>query len=111
MKPEEKLAHLTCYLLPVIFIGVSLPLVLNVVEPNSTYGFRTQAAFECEECWYQVNQIGGLFMLTASFISAAAIFYLHTRTQLNPVAKLLICLVLPLPLIVSSVFIATFVTS
>jgi uncharacterized membrane protein len=43
----------------ILFIGLGIPLMLNVVPPNRFYGFRTPRTLRDPKIWYAVNRIQG----------------------------------------------------
>lgn len=42
-----------------IFIGISIPLSLGKVPPNSFYGCRTTKTLSDPKIWYEANRISG----------------------------------------------------
>jgi SdpI/YhfL family protein len=50
---------------------ISIPLILRVVPPNGSYGFRTHATQSSHAVWYAANAFMGWAMLTTSGICAA----------------------------------------
>lgn len=46
-----------------LYIGFSLPLIYQQVEPNPLYGIRLGEEFETQETWYEVNRYGGWSLL------------------------------------------------
>ena len=42
-----------------LFIGISLPLILEKVPPNGWYGFRVAKTFSNERIWYGANRAAG----------------------------------------------------
>ena len=75
MRPPETMALLT-WVLPVITIAISIPLVLRKVPPNVWYGFRTRKTLSDTSIWYEANFRGGVNLLIASVVAllARAIF-------------------------------------
>jgi uncharacterized membrane protein len=49
----------------IVFIGMSIPLILQKVTPNSWYGFRVAKTFSSEEIWYVANRVAGYDWLWA----------------------------------------------
>ncbi len=45
--------------LGLLFIGLSIPMVLRKIPPNSWYGWRTPKAYESPEIWYEINRYAG----------------------------------------------------
>jgi uncharacterized membrane protein len=59
-------------LVPCAIIAVaSIPLMLNVVPPNSIYGFRTQQTLTNRELWFRANRFAGCAFFIAVGTSAA----------------------------------------
>ena len=52
------LAFWTCAGMGLLFIGLSIPLLLNKVPPNLWYGFRTRLTLSDPQIWYPVNAWG-----------------------------------------------------
>ena len=48
-----------------LFIGLSIPLILGKVKPNSTYGMRTAKTLSNPETWYAANKVMGRDLLLA----------------------------------------------
>jgi hypothetical protein len=49
---------------------ISIPLILKVVPPNGSYGFRTPLARSSPEVWYAANAFMGWALVVAAAISA-----------------------------------------
>ena len=58
-----------------LFIGMSIPLILEKVPPNKWYGFRVAKTFSSERIWYAANRLAGYDLLWAgvAIIITAAI--------------------------------------
>jgi len=54
----------------------SIPLMLNVVPPNSIYGFRTPRTLANRELWFRANRFAGCALFVAS-VASAVVFALH----------------------------------
>lgn len=61
------------YVISMIFIMLGLPLVFEMIEPNSGYGVRTIQAMSNENAWYHLNSIGGWGMVVSGVLSFLAI--------------------------------------
>jgi uncharacterized membrane protein len=48
-----------------LFIGISIPLILEKVPPNRWYGFRVPKIFSSERIWYAANRVAGYDLLWA----------------------------------------------
>lgn len=55
-------------LVGLMFIGLSIPLILERVPPNSFYGFRTHKTLSDEKIWYEVNRLSAFDLLLAGII-------------------------------------------
>jgi uncharacterized membrane protein len=53
-----------------LFIGISIPLVLEKVPPNRWYGFRVAKTFSNERIWYAANRVAGYDLLWAGVVIA-----------------------------------------
>ena len=80
----------TLLLSHLLIAATSVPMILERVPPNRTYGFRTPATLGDERVWYAANAASGRWLLAATLISAAfAVAYLsHDRGALAPVVPL-----------------------
>jgi uncharacterized membrane protein len=56
------------FAVPVLVIGVSVPLVLGMVAPNGLYGFRTPRTLSSPHIWYRANRAAGWFMIAAGLL-------------------------------------------
>lgn len=64
-----------------VMIGIiSIPLILRLVPPNGSYGFRIHATQTNRAVWYAANAFMGWAMLTASALCAALLVGLPART-------------------------------
>ena len=61
--------HLIGYVVPLLILALSIPMILDKVPPNGAYGFRTPKTLESEEVWYPANRAAGWFMLAAAVLS------------------------------------------
>lgn len=53
-----------------VFIGMSIPLILEKVPPNRWYGFRVAKTFSSERIWYIANRAAGYDLLWAGVLIA-----------------------------------------
>ncbi len=53
-------------ILGIVTLLLTLPLVFRAVPMNRYYGFRTRAAFQSEENWYEINARGGKMLALGS---------------------------------------------
>ena len=54
---------------PLIALALAVPLILEKVPPNNTYGFRTSKTLSAPEIWYPANRVAGWFMVSAAAVS------------------------------------------
>ena len=47
---------------PLLALALAVPLILEKVPPNNTYGFRTSRTLSAPEIWYPANRMAGWFM-------------------------------------------------
>ena len=52
-------------LVGLMFVGLSIPLILERVPPNRYYGFRTAKTLSNPTTWYEVNRVSGTDLLVA----------------------------------------------
>lgn len=71
------------YVISVILIVLGLPLVLEMIEPNSAYGVRTAQALADESAWYHLNSIGGWGMIFSGILSFFAIRTLKNNEHID----------------------------
>lgn len=79
-----------------VTLGLTLPLVFRAVPMNRLYGFRTRAAFQSNENWYEINARGGLLLALGSLViigTGVAGFFLPDRYTLAYVFCALVVLV------------------
>lgn len=43
-----------------VLIGISIPLIMRKVPPNSFYGCRTRKALSDPKIWYEANHVSGI---------------------------------------------------
>ena len=57
------------FIVPLVIVVLSVPMILGTVPPNGVYGFRTPKTLSSEEVWYPANRAAGWFMLAAGVVS------------------------------------------
>lgn len=57
--------------LPLLLIGLSLPMMFGRIGPNPWYGVRTRKTLASKEIWYRANRLGGLYLTVATLIALA----------------------------------------
>ncbi|MEM8779113.1 MAG: SdpI family protein [Cyanobacteria bacterium P01_G01_bin.49] len=55
-------------LVGLLFIGISIPLVLEKVPRNRWYGFRVPKTFSSERIWYAANRVAGYDLLWSGIV-------------------------------------------
>ena len=50
---------------PLVMIGLSIPLILEKVPPNGWYGFRIPKTMSSPAIWYPANKLGGQYFIAA----------------------------------------------
>ncbi len=69
----------------VMFMGISIPLILERVPPNRAYGFRTAKTLSDPQIWYAANRASGHDLLVAgAVITASSIVMLLFGRALKP---------------------------
>ena len=67
-----------------VLIGISIPLILRKVPPNSFYGCRTRKTLSDPKIWYEANHISGIdFCLSGAIVLVAAMLMLVFGQDLN----------------------------
>jgi uncharacterized membrane protein len=81
-----------------VLIGISIPLIMRKVPPNSFYGCRTRKTLSDPKIWYEANHTSGIDFCVAGlivFVSSLAMLILGQNVETNhAVATLLIILLL-----------------
>lgn len=68
-----------------LFIGLSIPLVLGKVPPNSFYGCRTRKTLSDPDIWYKANRISGKdFFISGVLVFAVSLGALVFGQGANP---------------------------
>ena len=57
------------YVVPLVVVASSIPMILGKVPPNRIYGFRTARTLSSPEVWYPANRVAGWFMVAAAVVS------------------------------------------
>jgi uncharacterized membrane protein len=79
-----------------VLSGISIPLIMRKVPPNSFYGCRTRKTLSDPKIWYEANHISGKDFCISGlivFLSSLAMLFLGQKLETNhAVAALLIIL-------------------
>lgn len=65
----------------VLMAGLGIPLVLDKVGPNGSYGVRVAKTLNDEAIWYQANRFGGWSLLVTGFVQVAIGVYALARIK------------------------------
>ena len=78
------LTFLSLALTGLLFAGLSIPLLLGKIPPNSWYGFRTRLTLSDPQIWYPVNAWGArrLLWIGALSVVAGAVCWLLPKSWL-----------------------------
>ena len=57
------------FVVPLLILALSIPLILGKVSANGSYGFRTPKTLSSDDVWYPANRAEGWFMLAAAVLS------------------------------------------
>jgi uncharacterized membrane protein len=60
----------------ILLAAISVPLILRLVPPNGTYGFRTRMTSSSPEIWYAANAFMGWALLVSSIVAGGALLSL-----------------------------------
>jgi uncharacterized membrane protein len=81
-----------------VLIGISIPLIMRKVPPNSFYGCRTRKTLSDPKIWYEANHISGIDFCIGGFVvfvsSLAMLILGQTVSTNHAVATLLIVVLL-----------------
>ena len=66
-----------------LLAGLSVPLILQKIPPNSLYGFRIPSTIENPELWYKVNAYAGKRLLVVGLGTAIGTIFLYFLTTPN----------------------------
>jgi len=72
-------------LVGLLFVGISIPLILGKVPPNSFYGCRTTKTLSDPKIWYAANRMSGKdFLISGLLIFVASLAMLAFGRDMNP---------------------------
>ena len=80
-----------------VLIGVSIPLIMRKVPPNSFYGCRTRKTLSNSRIWYEANHIAGIDFCIGGVVvlfSALAMFVLGQKADANYAVAALVVILL-----------------
>jgi len=63
---------ISMFVIGILEMGLSIPLIFEKVPPNWIYGFRTRKTRHNENIWYQANKFAGKTMFLAGLITTAS---------------------------------------
>jgi hypothetical protein len=66
-----------------VLAGLSVPLILQKIPPNSLYGFRIRSTMEDPRLWYQINAFAGRRLLVVGLGTALGSIILFYTTSQN----------------------------
>ena len=55
--------------IPVLMIGLALPMIFDLIPRNYFYGFRTRKTLSSEKIWYRANRVSGVYIVIAGFLA------------------------------------------
>lgn len=59
----------TFFLIPLLIMALSVPLILGKVPPNRFFGFRMSSTLESPSAWYPANRAAGWLLLAVGGFS------------------------------------------
>ena len=83
------------YVISFVLIVLGLPLVFEIIGPNSAYGVRTAQALSDENAWYNLNSIGGWGMVISGSLSFFSIRALKKNKNLDLVKSVVVISLVP----------------
>ena len=94
--PEVAAYSILFAVVGLVLIGISIPLIMRKVPPNSFYGCRTRKTLSNPRIWYEANHIAGIDFCIAGAVvlfSSLAMLVLGQKSDANyAVATLLVIL-------------------
>ncbi len=54
--------------LALLMIGLTVPMIMRWVKPNTLYGFRTSKTMSNESIWYAANRFAGFALAVAGLV-------------------------------------------
>jgi uncharacterized membrane protein len=93
MHPAPRVVVVIVILLPLLLLGLSVPMVLGRVQPNLWYGVRTPKTLASKEIWYRANRLGGVYLIVATLI-ALAVWGLLAFIPLNSALRAPLCILI-----------------
>ncbi len=63
---------ISMFVIGILEMGFSIPLILEKVPPNWLYGFRTRKTRNNEKIWYRANKFAGKTLFLAGLITAGS---------------------------------------
>ncbi len=85
---EAKILDLIFIAVGLLFIGISIPLILEKIGINGLYGFRTEKTMSSPTIWYAANKIMGRDLFVAGFLilgTAIAVYVAPVELSKNQV--------------------------
>jgi SdpI/YfhL protein family len=67
-----------------ILAGLSVPLVIHKIPPNSFFGIRSQATVNNPKLWYKINAYAGMRLLATGLgtaVGSIILFYLNSGVE------------------------------
>lgn len=80
-----------------VLIGLSIPLIMRKVPPNSFYGCRTRKTLSNPKIWYEANHISGIDFCVAGlivFVSSLAMLILGQKVKTSYAVTILLIVLL-----------------
>lgn len=71
------------YFISILILVLGVPLILEIVEPNTLYGVRTDQTLSDENSWYHLNSLAGWGMLASGILSCLALRFFKNRDDVD----------------------------
>lgn len=68
IRTRDKIVLFSIAFSGLLFIGLGIPLILEKISPNSSYGFRTEKTLSDPMIWYAANRVSGWGMVVAGTV-------------------------------------------
>ncbi|MGE0884455.1 MAG: SdpI family protein [Blastocatellales bacterium] len=68
----------------IVFMLIGIPTILQLVPPNSYWGFRTAKTFSDKRIWYAANRVMGIDLFLAGLVIVIGVMVTAKRIRRNP---------------------------
>ena len=103
---DEIILTITFLIVGLVEIMISIPLILEKIQPNHLYGFRVKKTLSDKDIWYRANKYVGKDMLIAgSILLVGSLGFFIVEIDIMVVTTIgLLLLLVPLAVIIFRAF-------